>query len=283
MSSHQEDTRLFQGKDHSVTYQRYRPKYEGYNIVEKFMTFLQEQCPPPYQLALDLGCGSGQSAHLLASHFKEVIGIDCSEEQIKAAQGSSTLTNVSFRCGDESSLGSIQDGSVDLITCAQSIHWMDLDVLYKEMDRILKPGGCLAAYGYHSNTVHVTDDHLELETQLQDIVQEINDWIMPYWSEKINLIYSAYKDLPLPFTDNKRYVDEVKYQEMNAEGVFGLIESFSAYQIAIKKHTDGTKRFRDYRKKFVDCIRKYCDQPEEYKLKYSSNHFLVLSRKPANK
>lgn len=43
MSSHQEDTRLFQGKDHSVTYQRYRPKYEGYNIVEKFMTFLQEQ------------------------------------------------------------------------------------------------------------------------------------------------------------------------------------------------------------------------------------------------
>lgn len=48
---------------------------------------------------------------------------------------------------------------------------------------------------------------------------QINDWIMPYWSEKINLIYSAYKDLPLPFTDNKRYrSDAFMSPEQSIEG-----------------------------------------------------------------
>ena len=39
--------------------------------------------------------------------------------------------------------------SVDLVTTCQAIHWFDIPRFYKEVDRILRPQGVLAIYGYH--------------------------------------------------------------------------------------------------------------------------------------
>lgn len=41
----------------------------------------------------------------------------------------------------------VPDSSVDLITCAQSMHWFDMEKFFTECDRVLKPNGCIAAYG----------------------------------------------------------------------------------------------------------------------------------------
>lgn len=38
----------------------------------------------------------------------------------------------------------LQNNSVDLITVASALHWLDHDKFFKECDRILKPGGTLA-------------------------------------------------------------------------------------------------------------------------------------------
>ena len=63
-------------------------KYENYFI------FFQD-------LAVDVGCGSGQSTNLLGPLFKRVVGLDVSESQIrvaKEAQKSADLCpNVEFR------------------------------------------------------------------------------------------------------------------------------------------------------------------------------------------
>ena len=45
----------------------------------------------------------------------------------------------------------LQDESVSLVTCAQSFHWLDQAKFYKEVDRVLIPGGCLALFGYPLN------------------------------------------------------------------------------------------------------------------------------------
>lgn len=84
-----------------------------------------------------------------------------------------SLLYLSNRCGDEKDLGFIPDNSLELVACGQSIHWMDLGTLYPEIDRILKPGGCLAAYGYVTRTVHVIDGESGLEGQLQSLYKEV--------------------------------------------------------------------------------------------------------------
>lgn len=44
----------------------------------------------------------------------------------------------------------IEDKSIDLITVAQAIHWFDFNVFYKQVHRVLKPGGIIAAWAYNN-------------------------------------------------------------------------------------------------------------------------------------
>lgn len=48
-------------------------------------------------LCVDVGCGSGQSTGIYADHFKQVIGLDISQEQLDAARVRNTRPNVSYR------------------------------------------------------------------------------------------------------------------------------------------------------------------------------------------
>ena len=42
------------------------------------------------------------------------------------------------------------DKTVDLVSCCQAIHWLNIPQFYREVDRVLKPKeGLLVIYGYH--------------------------------------------------------------------------------------------------------------------------------------
>ena len=61
----------------------------------------------------------------------------------------------------------------DLITVAQALHWFDHDRFWKEVHRVLKPGGVFAAWAYV--WPHVAPD---IDAIVQDKMLEI---IRPYW------------------------------------------------------------------------------------------------------
>ena len=42
----------------------------------------------------------------------------------------------------------LEAGSADIVTCAQSFHWMDPRSVLPEVARLLRPGGVFAAYDY---------------------------------------------------------------------------------------------------------------------------------------
>jgi len=42
----------------------------------------------------------------------------------------------------------VEDNSVTLIQVATALHWFDLDKFYRECDRVLVPGGVVAAFCY---------------------------------------------------------------------------------------------------------------------------------------
>ena len=59
------------------------------------------------------------------------------------------LQELLFRVGSDSKLD-LGDQSVDLLTSCQAAHWFDdLAAFYAEADRVLRPGGAIAVYGYH--------------------------------------------------------------------------------------------------------------------------------------
>ena len=67
----------------------------------------------------------------------------------------------------------------------------DLDMFYPEAHRILKPGGCLAAWGYDMLTF--PDKH-----DAQDLLHRFSTVILaPYWNEKVKHVWHHYKGMKL--------------------------------------------------------------------------------------
>ena len=156
--------RLFEEKDHAQIYAKYRPTYPS-EVYESIKEFCAQTDSPSFQTAIDVGCGSGQSTRPLSKLFDYVIGIDVSEEQIKKAKlVEKEPQNISFRSGPAEDFNFLETSSVDLITVAQALHWLNLELFYKEVARVLKPGGALVVYGYGKS---VLDDAEAQELQHQ--------------------------------------------------------------------------------------------------------------------
>ncbi len=138
------EIRIFETKDIAKAYVRYRPVYPD-DMYKSIFAYCEEG-KESKNLAVDVACGNGQSTVPLSSHFEKVIGVDISEAQL--AEAPKNHPSVIFRQGPAEDLSFLEDSSVDLVTCATGMHWLDRPRFYKEVDRVLKPAGCLVIYGY---------------------------------------------------------------------------------------------------------------------------------------
>lgn len=150
-------TKLFAGVDHAKSYAKYRPTYPA-EVYQQIVNFIKRNDDrPKLDLAIDVGCGSGQSTKPLAADFTQVIGIDPSQGQIEEGNKRIDIANVTFQVGNAEQLP-CDSCSVDLVTCGQSFHWLDESKFWAEVDRVLKPGtGCLALYGYGNSVITNND------------------------------------------------------------------------------------------------------------------------------
>ncbi|XP_039253338.1 uncharacterized protein LOC120330443 [Styela clava] len=142
--------RLYEDQELAYIYAIYRPPYPD-ALREAIMNYLEKnqharRKKGKFDKMLDVGCGSGTlSTQTFTSHFKSILGIDISEAKIKEAKRLNKCRNVAFELVDSYKFP-VEDNSVDLITCATSIHFLDLQLLEKECERVLKPRGCCAVY-----------------------------------------------------------------------------------------------------------------------------------------
>ncbi len=94
--------------------------------------------------ALDLACGTGSLTRDLAKRVGPegcVLGVDFSKEMLRAAERRPS-PNVEYRPGDATDLTGIEDDSFDAATIAYGARNIpDLDALFAEMARTVRPGG----------------------------------------------------------------------------------------------------------------------------------------------
>lgn len=153
----------------AAAYLAFRPSYPKW-VSEKVLTYHFGSRTPSSSarssLALDLGCGPGISTLSLLPHFDRVIGLDPSSKMVDAAITPDTpglpsslvpsasdgskgkLGKVEYRQGYSEELSFLEDSSVDLVTSGQAAHWFDYPKLWKELTRVVRPGGSVCLYGY---------------------------------------------------------------------------------------------------------------------------------------
>ena len=92
--------------------------------------------------AIDLGCGPGKIAGVLAAAFDEVVAVDPSRPMLAAARATHAATNILWILG-VAETARLQ-GPADLVTAGASIHWMDHAAVFPRLADVLAPGAVVA-------------------------------------------------------------------------------------------------------------------------------------------
>lgn len=105
--------------------------------------------PQQRQRALDFGCGVGRMTRAFAQHFDECVGVDISENMVRAAQEhNADIPCVSFVVNRAGDLGQFGDSSFDFVYSAIVLqHVPDrrtIEAYIREFCRVLRPEGLVA-------------------------------------------------------------------------------------------------------------------------------------------
>jgi len=113
----------------------YSPTFRG--MYERFLEAIQEHLRPDVEV-LDAGCGSGRVfQHRLAGQVRRVVGVDVTQD----VRGNPNL-DTAVR-GDLSVLP-LRDASFDLVILSHVVeHLMEPSAAFRELARVLRPGGRL--------------------------------------------------------------------------------------------------------------------------------------------
>ena len=108
---------------------------------------------PHPALVVDVGSGTGLSTAIWGERAQRVIGIEPNADMRKVAvrkvEDHPYTAHIEYREGLAHQTG-LPDGCADIVTAAQSFHWMEPTSTLAEIARILRPGGLFAAYDYDS-------------------------------------------------------------------------------------------------------------------------------------
>lgn len=180
-------------------YAKFRPGYP-----DELFLFLEEQVKLEANASIvDIGSGTGLFAEPLLRHGYSVLGIEPNEDMRKA--GEERLKQYQFFNSSSATAEQtgLDDRSVDLITVAQTFHWLDPEATRSECRRILKEDGHIVlAWNKESNRTEFEQKYSELRNRYR--VEElgptridpvaINTFFAPQHAEVNSFVNKQYLD-----------------------------------------------------------------------------------------
>jgi SAM-dependent methyltransferase len=170
-------------------YDRFRPSYPA-ALVDDLAVLAPAN-------VLDIGCGTGKAARLLAQRGLTVLGLEVDPQMAAVARGHGLGVEVaSF---EDWATG---DRRFDLVTCAQAWHWVDPAVAVPKAAGLLRPGGTLALFWNY--------DDFDAPTQAP-----LDDVYVRYAPELLRS----------PGSGCSRLVERPHVENLRASGLFSRVET----------------------------------------------------------
>ena len=195
-------------------YARYRPGYP--TALFEYLASL----PAGRRLAWDCATGSGQAAVGLAPFFDQVVATDLSAAQIAHAAPHPRIT---YRVATAEAPG-LAAGSVDLVTVAQALHWLDGNRFFAEVSRVLAPGGAVAVWCYNL---------LAVEPRINAVVGRYYAQVVgPFWPPERRLLEAGYRTIPFPFAEvePRHFAMEMEWRLAELMGYLGTWSATERYR-----------------------------------------------------
>lgn len=164
-------------------YARHRPQYPP-ELFEWLASVA-----PGHKRAWDCATGNGQAAVGLARHFNFVAATDPSTAQI----GNAFRHDRIGYCVCTAEKPAVGSECMDVVTVAQALHWIKMDVFFEEARRALVPSGIIAVWAYSLCRV---------SPKIDPIIDEFYYWTVgPYWPKERAIVDEGYRTVVLPFKE----------------------------------------------------------------------------------
>ncbi|SCV04184.1 LAMI_0H14070g1_1 [Lachancea mirantina] len=284
-----------QANFNSQNYQLNRPTYPEslYEAVINFHgTASREVC-------VDVGCGTGIATFPLLNYFAKVIGTDPSATMLATAGQLKQNLQVDLQDRTEFLQSSAEnvsdvcnDSSVDLITGAECIHWVDHPKFFDAAFKALKPGGTLA-YWFYVEPIFL--DYPKANKIFQKYIHDDPLYLGPLWKFgmkkhlrsfglTIEIPANKFEDIEshvyIPLESPKETEFMIRKEEYTANDLCSYVQSFSAYHSWQQEHgKDG----KDVARMLIDEITKECQWTPDQRLRveWGTSYFLARKKKNA--
>ncbi len=240
----------------SADYAKHRPQYPP--ALFAYLNKITQH----HHLAWDCATGNGQAAVSAAKYFAQIEATDISAEQIEHRLSNPQI-NYSICAAEKPPF---KDNIFDLIMVAQAVHWFDKPAFFAEAERLLKPNGVLAVWGYGGLSINAEIDSL--------INEYLNQPIDRFWAEGNREVMAGYRELVLPFN---HIPNPPTFEMQIAWNLPQLLAYFSTWS-AVKRYT---AELGQNPLELISAKLKPVWQNPEYIKTVSMPLFIKVSRKPA--
>jgi len=199
---------FFAYKTVAERYAQYRPYFHPL-VIKKIKNYLGFK--KSVNLALDVGCGTGQSTVALKKIASSVIGVDISTDMLRLAEEKPGIRYIQSAA---ESLEILDSNSFDLLTTSLAFHWFDQKKFFAEAKRLLKEKAWLVIYN------NGFSGQMRSNTDFQPWVEQV--YVNRYTTPPRNSI-------PLTPESAKEYGFEFAHQEDYENDVQFTVEELSAY------------------------------------------------------
>ncbi|KAI1318651.1 hypothetical protein EDD11_006152 [Mortierella claussenii] len=223
----------------SALYQSFRPGYNSnfFKMVYNYHARNHGQ----FDVAVDVGTGTGQVASVLAEKFKHVHGVDASATMLASAI---QKPNITYHTSKGEDLSVIASSSVDVLTVAQALHWFDHPKFFSEVKRVLKPHGTFAAVGY---SFALLEKYPRASERIHRLGDE-PDQLGTCWDWGRLILDNLYKSIDVPMQNVERHyfpninikeqLPAVMSEQMTMKHFRSYIKTWSSYKNYCEKYPD---------------------------------------------
>ncbi len=141
----------------------------------------------PNAMALDMGCGGGHAAYLLAPLVKQVVAIDLSETMLAVVRNEAQrrgIANIVAEQGAAEALAWRAESFDVVVSRFSAHHWHDMAAGLGHMRRVLKPGGIAIFMDVVAPRKTLLDTWLQSVELLRD-PSHVRDASMAEWHEDL--------------------------------------------------------------------------------------------------
>ena len=124
-------------------FERYRPEYPPELFAHLLAAVPADHRERARERAIDLGAGTGKATRALLPHFREVIAVEPDPgmaAKLREDLPAAVVHNITAEDFSQ------PPSTVDLVTVANALHWMDASRVFANVHSWLRPSGTLAVF-----------------------------------------------------------------------------------------------------------------------------------------